>query len=956
MEIEVASRGLLSNAIRVALSVAAGACLAPAVLFGQTAAPSVGSTAKSPSAAATPDDPLAEIVVTGYRASLVSAERAKREAAEVIEAITPEELGKFSDNSIADALQRVPGVQVNHDDDGRTGETVSIRGMGANFTTVTFNGRSFGGYGFEGYQDLRRVDADVFPSEILGGATIYKTPSAELVESGLGGEVDFQTLKPLDARPAPGNGLISDNFFGSITARGQIVDGTPRDGSGVSGYMVGKLLDGTLGLYVAGTKSKTYLNSYFDEVRPLAGVNVNVQDLQGNVSRQTVVLPQNPDIGERRTESDRSSADLGLQWKPTENFEVMADYLYDVYNRLDNRDYTIIDYNPNPTGVFKPGGITIANGYVTQLNYADYTPGTGDPASQSTTALNSLGYNNYATSQLGGINAKFHDEHWLASVDYSQSDMHSYNDLPLLVSPTFNVPNSVANYNTAPGTPAIYNQGFTMPTAVSALAPIGVFRRFELNNTDTQDVKGDVAYKVNDNWTMKAGARWAEFDVDVRTLQNFTLFSAAQSAAIAPVYVSGGSVNLFPGQNIGQNLQPQQNAMAAIGLLASTQPPYNLSSFPFRGGSFSSLGAYSGGWGLDANQTYNVKENTLAGYFQVDGRGTIGGLDWGGNAGIRIVRTKETMLAFQAVNVFPSVANPQLTEPLSDNLVSATNTYTTPLPAINWTLHPNDRTNVRLAFNRSLSRPEFEQMAPINTVNIPPQGAPAGTVGFGTVGNPNLKPILAWNYDATVEHYSASGGAYVVSTFYKKVSNFVTFNSVTNTQLPGFGSQLFNTSTFTGNDTGRAYGAEFGFDQPLKQAWRYLDGFGVSANYTYVDSRIDQLVSGFSLPFTDSSRNNVNATFYYADAKLDARVSYIYRSNFLSAYPWGGIVYFPTFTEGYGDLDLSLSYKFLPHLQATFTATNLTQAHRYDYIANTNIYYNYYNRPSTYMLALRAVF
>lgn len=916
--------------------------------------------ARAQTVAPTQPDPgtevLQEVVVSGYRASLLASEKAKRDAAEVIEAITPEDLGKFSDNSIADELQRVPGVQVNHDDDGRTGETVSIRGMGANYTTVTFNGRSFGGYGFEGYQDLRRVDADVFPSEILSGATIYKTPAAELVESGLGGEVDFQTIKPLDVKPAPGNGLIGNNFFGSITGRGQIVDGTPHAGSGVSGSMIGKLFDGTLGLYAAGIKSTTYFDSYFDEVRPLAGVHVNVQDSQGNITQETVVLPQNPDIGQRRTENDRSAAAVGLQWKPTQNFELTADYLHDVYNRLDNRNYTIIDYNANPTGVFGPGGITTANSYVTQLNYADYTPGPGDPSSQSTTALNSLGYNNYATTQLGGINAKFHNENWLASFDYSQSNMHSYNDLPLLVSPTFNVPDSVANYATAPGTPAIYNEGFTMPTAVSALAPIGVFRRFELNNTDTENIKGDLAYTFNDNWTVKTGVRWADFDVDVRTLQNFTLFSAAQSAAIAPVYVNGGSVNLFPGQNIGQNLQPQQDAMAAIGLLAATQPPYDLNKFPFSGGSFSNLGGYSGGWGLDANQTYNVKENTLAGYFQVDGRGTIAGLDWGGNAGIRIVRTRENMLAFQAVNVFPSVANPQLTEPVSDLLTPATNTYTTPLPAVNWTLHPDERTNVRLGFNRSLSRPEFEQMAPINTVNIPPVGAPAGTVGFGTVGDPKLKPILAWNYDVTVERYGRGGGAYITSIFYKQVSNIVTFNSVTNTQLPGFGSQLFNVSTFTGNDTGHAYGAEFGFDQPLRKAWRYLDGFGISANYTYVNSHIDQLVSGFSLPFTDSSRNNVNATFYYAGTKLDARASYVWRSNFLSSYPWGGIVYFPTFTQGYGDLDVSLSYKFIPNLEATFTASNVTQAHRYDYIGDTNVYYNYYNRPSTYSLAIRAVF
>src|SRR6267378_2827091 len=120
---------------------------------------------------------LDEIVVTGIQAAL----KEKRNASVVVEAITPEDLGKFTDNSIADELQRVPGVQIDRGTDGRSGDHVSIRGMGSEFITTTVNGRTAGSSGIEGLRGLREFAVDVLPSEILSGVLIYKTPSAELV-------------------------------------------------------------------------------------------------------------------------------------------------------------------------------------------------------------------------------------------------------------------------------------------------------------------------------------------------------------------------------------------------------------------------------------------------------------------------------------------------------------------------------------------------------------------------------------------------------------------------------------------------------------------------------------------------------------------------------------------------------------------------------------------------------
>lgn len=124
------------------------------------------------------DSQLEEVQVTGYRASLDAAQSLKKDSAEVIEAIAPEDLGKFTDNSIAGALQRLPGVEVDQNTDGRTGDHVSIRGIGSEYVTTTVNGRTPLGYGYEGMTELREFPIDIFPTEVLSGAVVYKTPSA----------------------------------------------------------------------------------------------------------------------------------------------------------------------------------------------------------------------------------------------------------------------------------------------------------------------------------------------------------------------------------------------------------------------------------------------------------------------------------------------------------------------------------------------------------------------------------------------------------------------------------------------------------------------------------------------------------------------------------------------------------------------------------------------------------
>jgi TonB-dependent receptor len=83
---------------------------------------------------------LEEVIVTGVRASLDTAAEIKREADQMVDAISMEDIGMFSDNNIGEALQRVPGVQLERD--MGEGFRISIRGLGPRFVRTTVNGRT----------------------------------------------------------------------------------------------------------------------------------------------------------------------------------------------------------------------------------------------------------------------------------------------------------------------------------------------------------------------------------------------------------------------------------------------------------------------------------------------------------------------------------------------------------------------------------------------------------------------------------------------------------------------------------------------------------------------------------------------------------------------------------------------------------------------------------------------
>ena len=143
-------------------------------------------------------DALEEIVVVGIRRSLDTAAAIKRDADQMVDAILAEDIGLFSDNNIAEAVQRVPGVQLERD--AGEGFRISIRGLGPRFIRTTVNGRtalSAAGGEDGSSEDSRGFTLNMIPSEVITRVTVEKSVQAKNLEGGIGGTLDLQTNRPI---------------------------------------------------------------------------------------------------------------------------------------------------------------------------------------------------------------------------------------------------------------------------------------------------------------------------------------------------------------------------------------------------------------------------------------------------------------------------------------------------------------------------------------------------------------------------------------------------------------------------------------------------------------------------------------------------------------------------------------------------------------------------------------
>ncbi|WP_420143353.1 TonB-dependent receptor [Sphingobium sp.] len=559
--------------------------------------------------AAPQGDEPADIVVTGVRASLASAQRIKQNSVQIVDSIVAQDIGKLPDNTVSDALQRVTGVQVTRA--GGESTTVLIRGLPN--TATLLNGRE----AFTG--TARGIALQDIPAELLAGVDVYKTSTPDLVEGGVAGVIDVRLRRPFDF-----NGL-------QIAGGGRAVY---SDQAGKWGYLGSLLVSnrwetsiGEIGIMASASHNRRRYedNTAFDFVSnpiadPATGNQVGVPDTVGGLYTK----------GDRR----RTAYNASVQWRPAPNLEFYVDGLYTQYkNRFDTDFFVglpkagnVTSITPNPDYPGLANGVVVENAYTITSNqaYQDKT---------TTYQIN------------GGVKYETDDNTTLTTeITYNRSRLPNRN---MIVDTSFNAPKATYNFDNG-GTPQIDIEGVDL-TDPSNFTLRTLFDNHSIAISRQWAWRGDVEHKFDEGFlsNFKIGARYTNRRVTSQATASIPITAAN------PVLVSTLPSDFW-------DLSPNGlvKGKVGIGQFLDANGDYLLDNSDTVRGWF---GQAAGDRPFEPNLAFFNNEKTYAFYAQAGYRFDLGSVPVDGVFGVRVVNTV-TALAGNGVssnqnylNALPSI-------------------------------------------------------------------------------------------------------------------------------------------------------------------------------------------------------------------------------------------------------------------------------------------------------------
>ena len=884
------------------------ACLlvAAAPMAGAAEAPATAA-AEGPAATSAPSDDssdnVATVTVTGIRAAIENAIGIKQDSGSIVEAISAEDIGKLPDTSIAESISRLPGL-TSQRSDGRASD-ISIRGTGPEFATALLNGREQVSTG-----DNRSIEFDQYPSELIGGVIIYKTPDASLVGQGLSGTIALQTLRPLEY----GRRAVVLNVRGEKNSDAKLGSDSTNHGYRASFSYIDQYFDHTLGLTIGYAR----LDS------PIVGKEVGMYDPwktnadpSGKLEHAT--LPGNVWISDGMKslassgDNRRDGALATLEWRPNTNFSSTLDSFY-TKNKLDN-DRRSVEVN---LGNY-PGTNVFSNPI-----YAGNTL-VGATVSGVVPLARNFSYLTNDQIVQAGWNNKWVADDWSVMGDIAWSratrDEHDYETqgqyqngvldtatfyLPESSFPTFKLQNAYDNPAQILVGPTIYGAGYSrFPHVIDEL------KSFRLEGSHSiGHAFSDIVVGLNYD-DRKKDKHQPETSLSTINNQPYQLPSNL----------------LLPDANLGFSGSPGSLSWNVPGVLAQFFQPVVPSSNA----------------GFLAGKNWKVFEKLTTGYVKADlDQALTDNIHLRGNIGVQVVHTDQSSSStlFNEATGLPS--------PITDG-----KKFNDVLPAANIVFELPAQQTVRLGAAKEVARARMDQLAASFDFNVSQTtGLPAATVG-----NPKLDPWRATAFDVSYEKYFAKKAYVSASLFYKDLKTYiysqtidgVDYSALTAGLPPGYATTPVQSSGFEtiplNGKGGRLDGIELTASAPGELLTEWLQGFGAMVSLSQTDSsiRVQGAVAGAdsqNIPLPGLSKTVWNATVYFEKYGFSARVATRYRSNYI-----GEITDFSgsralEYVRHEQITDLQTSYEFqkapLLGLSLLFQVNNLTNTPFIDYAGDTH--------------------
>ena len=932
----------MTRALRRRLFVGASG-LAVALSLGVGAA--AAQTAPQPA----PQDETVEIdevVVTGYRASLNAALDAKRRETSMVDVIMAEDIADFPDLNLAESIQRVPGVAI--DRDAGEGRSITVRGLGADFTRTRINGMeaqaTAGGTDSSGGANRGRgFDFNVFASELFNSITVRKTAAAETEEGSLGATVDLQATRPFDY----------DGFTAAMSAQVGYNDLSEQYNPRIALLLSDRFgANDEFGALISLAYSeRDLLEEGFSSVRwaPAVGTNSSGGFASAGsnatafalANQSNVFIPRLPRYGRLTHSQERLGVTGALQWRPAETTVLSLDVLYSSLDATRQEDFLeALSFSRNAAAGGQPQ-VTVQDAAVQNnmlvygvFNNVDvrsesrYDELSTDYLQVSLTAEHDFTDRLHGRFYYGRAESNFENP-IQTTVTLDRNNIQNYswdfrgNANAPVISYGFDVANP-ANWEWRPSTAVV-------PRSEIRIRPNGVDTVFE-------SAQADFAYDASDWLTIKAGINWKSYTSESYEFRRadetvVPVLPAGTTMADITNVLTGFGADLIPGGTASSWVRPN------LGALASLFNIYCNCDTGVPGGDFR-LTSITNGNARGGNRS--ITEDDLAVYLQADWDTDLFGRPFRGNVGVRQVSTTLNASGYSSTG--------------GGTLVTGENQYDNTLPSLNISYEPIDDLIVRFGAATVMARPQIGNTLAGTNYLVPTTSlAATGPNYTASIGNVKLEPFQANTYDFSIEWYFARESLLSFAYFYKDIDTYIqivrqdlAYSDLTalnpSAFAPGFctgtcsSSTIFQLTAAVNTEGGPLKGFEISYQQPFTFLPGPLENLGVQLNYTHVESEIDYCNNALCTTFVTADLINLspeswNATVYYEDDTFSARVSGAFRDSYIQNVPGRNGNNVEGKMETF-NLDASASYNLTDELVLTLEALNLTDEENHQYVGD----------------------
>jgi len=869
------------------------------------AMPSAAQDAQSPVA-----ETIEEITVTGIRAAQLRAIETKRQAAQILDSISAEDIGKLPDVTISDSLQRIPGVQIRRE--AGEGSAVNVRGLPQ--VTTLLNGEQY--LGANSITNVQPNFGDI-PSQLFAGVDVIKSPTADLLNGGTTGTINLKTRHPLD---------LGEGFTSSIAAEAAYGDGkgkTEPQANGLIGWRndkMGALLsvsygDVTQANYYNGLQG----NSGWTQMVAEGAANwpAGTGDLNGNgETTDRFIAMQGHSAFNKFTERERLGLNASFQVDVSENVRLTADAFFTDQTQFDRTaGFAAEDkwqrwewWTPEqsvPTGASAASGGEINT---TQVYLLD-TRRLKSYSDLARIESNSQNFN--LQLDFGGAEDRFSGSIRAIKGKAEQNRVNSYADIDLANGTQWGLTNNYypgGNANPYPngydGFPQITadytgeHASFSgIPALVGDLDAYSIGALSSENNYDRDSnltaLRFDTKFRFDDAWSMDAGLRFSQRDSKNLAYDYLAPFYAAQSSNGAGCLVKWKATDVV-----------------------------------LNGGGIA--GACSAG---DANsgtmQYYSALPHVPLSSFGDD---VIQVTDFGGVSGVPAMYSLDPA----------AMDNPKK---FHDALFPGNVKVANP---VNLAYDFTEQLKLRAAFAKTMTMLDLEQwggaLSPSYAINND-EGGRFVVIGANSNGNPGLNPWRSKNYDLSLEWYAAEQTLVSAALFYVQIASFIERGQVL-TPLPdqdGVIRRSVLVNTNVQGEGGTLKGAELGVKHAFTNFSGFLHDFGIDANYTYSPSSSGKKdLSGEDVPFQDNSVHQANFALWYQGEKFQARIADNFRSKRAVSLDQVGTPGLTLYQRPTNYLDASVSYDVTPDFTVYLQGSNLTNEFE-DYYLQWGNQYGYQN-------------